>query len=280
MCCRVQSLHPCRSLPSNGPAEPRRSTSFVRHSGQTTRPLKRKKQRCFFFFFWRDSLRLPASSPSGRPPQNSIAHRELSRNQDRTKNTRSSFRPRRRRGRHHVVASARGTAAGFPLVGELAVDARPQLRGTGCVRRRVPPRWRAAARPEASSKSAIQPLTPWSIIPCRNDALEPGVRLRVGEVEHRDVERRVGHHVWLAGLVPHHSQDAQLLGFLELVPLRVRLRIHLNKNMPTFSNKIQNTMHTCPARARLPLIREVEYSALLHLSLYSALLDCSCSGCP
>ena len=69
--CRVQSLHPCRSLPSNGPAEPRRSTSFVRHSGQTTRPLKRKKQRCFFFFFffWRDSLRLPASSPSGRPPR-------------------------------------------------------------------------------------------------------------------------------------------------------------------------------------------------------------------
>ena len=247
----------------------------MRHSGPTTRPLKRKKQRCFFFFFWRDSLRLPASSPSGRPPQNSIAHRELSRNQDRTKNTRSSFRPRRRRGRHHVVASARGTAAGFPLVGELAVDARPQLQGTGCVRRRGP-RWRAAARPEASSKSAIQP---WSIIPCRNDALEPGVRLRVGEVEHRDVERRVGHHVWLAGLVPHHSQDAQLLGFLELVPLRVRLRIHLNKNMPTFSNKIQNTMHTCPARARLPLIREVKYSALLDLSLYSALLDCSCSGC-
>ena len=50
--CRVQSLHPCRSLPSNGPAEPRRSTSFVRHSGQTTRPLKRKKQRCFFLFLF------------------------------------------------------------------------------------------------------------------------------------------------------------------------------------------------------------------------------------
>jgi hypothetical protein len=113
---------------------------------------------------------------------------------------------------------------GFPLVGELAVDARPQLRvpvvrGDGVL---------AGVQPRVKREPLAEVGHPAGDAVVRHplqDLLEPGVRLRVGEVQHGDVERGVGHHVRLAGLVP--DQDAQLLGLLEQVPPRVGLLIHL-----------------------------------------------------